>query len=111
MSDNKLVKAITTAATLTGLVAGIGWIAKSGKGWQRRAKTISRGSKDSPRHRLNNILLYIYVYTYVYIMASIAIMIGGAVVNAASFIGGNYLAQYLTGADPNAAQEEKHTAR
>ena len=28
MSDNKLVKAITDAATITGLVAGIGWIAK-----------------------------------------------------------------------------------
>ena len=28
MSDNKLVKAITSAATLTGLVAGIGWLAK-----------------------------------------------------------------------------------
>ena len=40
-------------------------------------------------------------------MASIAIMIGGAVVNAASFIGGNYLARYLSGDDPKAAQEEK----
>ena len=39
-------------------------------------------------------------------MASIAIMIGGAVVNAASFIGGNYLARYLSGGD-KAAQEEK----
>ena len=38
-------------------------------------------------------------------MASIAIMIGGAVVNAASFIGGNYLARYLSGGD-KAAQEE-----
>ena len=28
MADNKLVKAITDAATITGLVAGIGWIAK-----------------------------------------------------------------------------------
>ena len=39
-------------------------------------------------------------------MASIAITIGGAVVNAASFIGGNYLARYLSGSD-KAAQEEK----
>ena len=39
-------------------------------------------------------------------MASIAIMIGGAVVNAASFIGGNYLARYLSGDDPKAAQEK-----
>ena len=28
MSDNKLVKTITDAATLTGLVADIGWVAK-----------------------------------------------------------------------------------
>ena len=28
MSDNKLVKTITDAAVLTGLVAGVGWIAK-----------------------------------------------------------------------------------
>ena len=28
MSDNKLVKTIMDAATLTGLVAGIGWAAK-----------------------------------------------------------------------------------
>ena len=29
MSDNKLVKTIMEAATLTGLAAGIGWIAKN----------------------------------------------------------------------------------
>ena len=29
MSDNKLVKTITDAATLTGFAAGIGWLAKS----------------------------------------------------------------------------------
>ena len=40
-------------------------------------------------------------------MASIAIMVGGAVLNAATFIGGNYLAHYLSGEDPKAAQEEK----
>jgi len=28
MSDNKLVKTIIDAATLTGLAAGIGWLAK-----------------------------------------------------------------------------------
>ena len=28
MSDNKLVKTILDAATLTGLAAGIGWVAK-----------------------------------------------------------------------------------
>ena len=40
-------------------------------------------------------------------MASIAIMVGGAVLNAAIFIGGNYLAHYLSEDDPKAAQEEK----
>ena len=28
MSDNKLVKTVLDAATLTGLVAGIGWVSK-----------------------------------------------------------------------------------
>ena len=40
-------------------------------------------------------------------MASFAIMVGGAVLNAATFIGGNYLAHYLSGDDPKAAKEEK----
>ena len=29
MSDNKLVKTVIDAATLTGLAAGIGWVAKN----------------------------------------------------------------------------------
>ena len=40
-------------------------------------------------------------------MASIAIMIGGAVLNAAAFTGGNYLAKYLAGDDGQAALAEK----
>lgn len=39
-------------------------------------------------------------------MASIAIMVGGAVMNAAAFIGGNYLARAFGGGD-KAAQEER----
>ena len=39
-------------------------------------------------------------------MASIAIMAGGAILNAVAFIGGNYLAKALGGGD-KAAQEEK----
>ena len=39
-------------------------------------------------------------------MASIAIMAGGAVLNAVTFIGGNYLSRCLSGDDPKAAQEE-----
>ena len=34
-------------------------------------------------------------------------MVGGALLNAVAFIGGNYLARKLSGDDPDAAQEEK----
>lgn len=70
MSDNKLVKTIMDAATLTGLAAGISWIAKKVvkqnftadpsserchelrqvhrcHGWQHRAEKISIGQEDS----------------------------------------------------------------
>ena len=40
-------------------------------------------------------------------MASAAIMVGGAMLNAGAFIGGNYLARYLSGNDLDAAQKEK----
>ena len=41
------------------------------------------------------------------IMATLAIMIGGAVLNAATFIGGNYLAKALSGDSDQAAMDEK----
>ena len=42
-------------------------------------------------------------------MASIAIMVGGAVLNATAFIGGNYLAKALGGGDKAALEEkERH---
>ena len=40
-------------------------------------------------------------------MASIAMMIGGAVLNAAAFTGGNYLAKLLAGDNGKAALDEK----
>ena len=40
-------------------------------------------------------------------MASIGIMIGGAILNAAAFTGGNYLAKYLAGDNGQAALVEK----
>ena len=40
-------------------------------------------------------------------MATIAIMVGGAVLNAATFIGGNYLAKALSGDSGQAALDEK----
>ena len=68
MSDNKLVKTIMDAATVTGLAAGIGWASKKvlkedvtanrstnvmnyvkfpPHGCQSRDQTIPRGQKDS----------------------------------------------------------------
>ena len=41
-------------------------------------------------------------------MASIAIMVGGAVLNAAAFIGGNYLARVLGGGDKASLDEKVH---
>ena len=40
-------------------------------------------------------------------MASTAIMLGGAITNAGAFIGGNYLAKYLSGDSGQAALAEK----
>ena len=40
-------------------------------------------------------------------MATVAIMVGGAVLNAATFIGGNYLAKYLSGDSGQAVLDEK----
>jgi len=40
-------------------------------------------------------------------MASIALMIGGAVLNATAFIGGSYLAKYL-GGNQTEAERERH---
>ena len=40
-------------------------------------------------------------------MATVAIMVGGAVLNAATFIGSNYLAKYLSGDSGQAALDEK----
>ena len=41
-------------------------------------------------------------------MASIAMMIGGAVINAAAFTGGNYLARYLSGDGGALAEKTRH---
>ena len=41
-------------------------------------------------------------------MASIALMIGGAVLNAAAFTGGNYLAKYLSGDGGALAEKKRH---
>ena len=41
-------------------------------------------------------------------MATLAIMIGGAVLNAATFVSNNYLAKTLSGDSGNAALAEKN---
>jgi len=41
-------------------------------------------------------------------MASIAMMIGGAVINAAAFTGGNHLARYLSGDGGALAEKTRH---
>ena len=41
-------------------------------------------------------------------MASITIMIGGAALNAATFIGGNYLTRSLTGGDKALEEKKRH---
>ena len=40
-------------------------------------------------------------------MASIAIMIGGAILNATTFVGGSYLAKYLSGGNSD-AERKRH---
>ena len=58
MSDNKLVKTLTNSATLTGLAAGIGWVAK---------KVIKEPISDPSSNLMN------YVKFTVVIAASIAV--------------------------------------
>ena len=58
MSDNKLVKIMTDAATITGLAAGFGWIAK---------KVIKEPMTSDPSSNLMN-----YVKFTVIIAASLA---------------------------------------
>jgi len=41
-------------------------------------------------------------------MASIAMMVGGAVINAAAFTGGNFLAKYLSGDGSAMAEKTRH---
>ena len=120
MSDNKLVKSVLDAATITVLAAGTGWIAK---------KTVKENFTADPSSNVMNYVKFTAVMAgsialkqyledqkilpssikkkYLYTMASIAIMADGSVLNAVTFTGGNYLARYLSGDEHKAAQEEK----
>ena len=41
-------------------------------------------------------------------MASIALMIGGAIINATTFVGGSYLAKYLSGGSDSDEEKKRH---
>ena len=41
-------------------------------------------------------------------MASIALMIGGAIINATNFVGGSYLAKYLSGSSDSDEEKKRH---
>ena len=41
-------------------------------------------------------------------MASIALMIGGAIINATTFVGGSYLAKYLSGSSDSDEEKRRH---
>ena len=54
MSDNKLVKTILDAATLTGIVAGIGWVSK---------KTVKENVTSDPSSDIMNYVKFTAVMT------------------------------------------------
>ena len=41
-------------------------------------------------------------------MTSIALMIGGAIINATTFVGGSYLAKYLSGSSDSDEEKRRH---
>ena len=41
-------------------------------------------------------------------MASIALMIGGAIINATTFVGGSYVAKYLSGSSDSDEEKRRH---
>ena len=127
MSDNKLVKTLTDAAGITGLAAGIGFLAK---------KVIKEPMTSDPSSNLMNYVKFTVVIaaslaTKDYLekqkilpslvtffsprkkkiqneMASIALMIGGAIINATTFVGGSYLAKYLSGSSDSDEEKKRH---
>lgn len=41
-------------------------------------------------------------------MVSIAIMVGGTIINATAFVGGRYLARYLSGGSDSDEEKNRH---
>ena len=103
--QNKLIKMVTDSAVLVGITAGVGYLAKKIlKEKLSRRPVLKRyelceihwcsrgfyGAENLSGRSENTSKIY-------FKMASIAIMLGGAVLNASTFIGGSYLAKYLSG--------------
>ena len=103
--QNKLVKMVTDSAVLVGLSAGVGYLAKKILNEHFLGDPSSNvyelceiywcscgfyGSENLSGRSENTSKIYLK-------WQSIAIMLGGAVLNASTFIGGSYLAKYLSG--------------
>ena len=103
--QNKLIKMVTDSAVLVGLTAGVGYLAK---------KILKENFRGDPSSNVMNYAKFTGVSRGFYgnenlsgrsentsrnlfKMASIAIMLGGAVLTLPKFIGGSYLAKYLSG--------------
>ena len=108
-SENELVKTFLEGATLIGLAASIGWIAK---------KAVKENFTSHPSSNTMNYVKFTVVMAaaitltqyledqkiipnggIVYSMAPAAILAGGAVMSAFAFIDCNYLAPFLSGYD------------
>lgn len=101
MSDNKLVKTVFSVATLTGLTAGIGWGAK-----KTVKENFTAGHSSNAKNYVKLTVVLVVAIglkqyledkkfsqttsRFIYSVASV-IMAGGAILNAVSVIGGNYL--------------------
>ena len=122
MPDNKLGKAVTDSATLTSLVAKKvvkeTFTADPSSNVMNYVKftAVMAGSialkhylkdqKNPPSFSVKAQKKYTLYIHIMYTIASAAIMVGGAVLNAVTFIGGKYHMRKITGDDPDAAQEE-----
>ena len=119
MSENKLVNTFLEAATLTGLAASIGWIAKEAVKGNFTSDPTSNAMSYVKFPVVMAAAIAVTQYLedqkilsnegIVYSMALVAILAGGAVINAFASVGRNYLARFLSGYDPEASLEEKKT--
>ena len=100
MSENKLVKSLTDAAVVVGIASGIGYVGKK----MLKESFISDPSTSIANYGKWVLVLAESLYAKQYledqkilIMASIALMIGRAILNVMAFTGSMYLAKYFEG--------------